>query len=134
MGNALRTGTWMRAIAVALASVFSLATVSTWVHAAQVEHTICLEHGELIHADELQAHGRVLASDFDGLRSGESDHHEHDACALSAPAPDGADVELPAFTSGDADTAGPSRLAVASSRQAPTSALYRLAPKTSPPA
>jgi len=125
-----------RARGVLLAAVLVASQASAWFHAVGISHVACLEHGEAIH-------GRVLpAVDAQATRAGDQGTlvadlaaaagHDHCAnaallrwrdVALTAP------VALSAFV----PTTGPAPFAAAPTA-APASAVYRLAPKTSPPA
>jgi hypothetical protein len=139
----------VRLRAAALMSALFLGQLATFLHQATVTHTRCAEHGELMHgdaqADEGAGSGSLLglerwiereapARDSAQLRGLPSpDDHDHDHCwgmcaeRARAGAGDGAGSAVaPPATGSERLAAHASPLAV--------EALYRTAPKTSPPA
>jgi len=125
-----------RARGLLLAAVLVVSQASAWFHAVGISHVACLEHGEAIHGRVLPAEDVQAAptGDQGTLRADLATAAGHDHCAnaallrwrdvaLTAP------VALSAFVpvTGTAPFEAPPRAA-------PASAVYRLAPKTSPPA
>ncbi|MCA9667138.1 MAG: hypothetical protein KC503_16180 [Myxococcales bacterium] len=104
-------------------------------HRAFVEHRRCAEHGKLVHADDGHDAAGPRADRADHARLAErpsaSAEHEHDHCQLTAPARATVTRAAPKL----ARTEPPSR-AQAPPVVAPLAqlALWRRAPKTSPPA
>lgn len=79
-------------------------------HYALVSHTLCAEHGRLVHASELShggshAHGphageaskqHVLDQASERVDNGDAEEHEHDHCALISEHGDQATITSPA--------------------------------------
>jgi hypothetical protein len=122
-----------RALAAFAAVVLVGCTLLVGWHKATVMHGVCAEHGDELHLDRVGEHQRAEASDSAQIESstwvqGDGDHH----CTIAA-------------TSRDPIAAGASHAAAAApdvsdhaslphALVAPAAvALYRLAPKTSPP-
>lgn len=105
-------------------------------HLLAVRHERCAEHGEVVHAGaEPSAHELAATHDerLASVRSaaGEAEHDDHEHCqAVSDRGATGA-AGSPALACADV-TAGDS-IAVAHAAPARACALYRLAPKISPP-
>jgi hypothetical protein len=125
-----------RARGLLLAVLLAAAQGSAWLHAAVVAHVTCLEHGESIHAAVASSHDadpRDEGPDANRLTGAEAGVAAHDHCAggallrwrdvaLAAPASSGSPVaSVTATLDGQPFGTGAA------------SALYRLAPKTSPP-
>lgn len=124
----------MRALAAfAALSLVTCTLLAGW-HKATVAHGVCVEHGEALHLDRISDRDRAPASDSDQIEPStwvlvDGDHH----CAIAATSRDplaapGAAEAAAAPDLSDDPTALPPVLAAT-----PAVALYRLAPKTSPP-
>jgi len=118
-----------------LAAVLVVSQASAWFHAVAITHVACLEHGEAIHRRVLPAEDvRAPRSDGSGaLRADLAAVAGHDHCANAALLR-WRDVALtaPVALSAFAPVAQSAAFADAPS-VAPAAAVYRLAPKTSPP-
>jgi hypothetical protein len=125
-----RTNRWAVALAALVLGGSELGSAG---HVALVRHALCAEHGEPVHggppADEV-----VVAAATDSVLPGESagattDEHEH--CKIlagtSRVAPGDGGFALPLPLDGNASLAG------GDATIAPSVALFRLAPKNSPP-
>jgi hypothetical protein len=118
-----------------LAAVLVASQTAAWIHAAAVAHVTCVEHGEAVHAvsrpDAARAQVAVAATVVAGDTLATLSAHEH--CASEALlrwralaiAPPAASVLLPAVRLAPRFPVGPPA--------STTGAVYRLAPKTSPP-
>lgn len=122
----------------ALTAAFAVAVVvigqlAATIHAAEVRHVVCAEHGEQLEAPTLRTVDRAADRDapphFVELTGGPSEHAD---CAIArvlrqtSDAPRNLPVIAAAPTSVTADAAPPSALVV-------TADLVLIAPKTSPP-
>ncbi|HLU65259.1 MAG TPA: hypothetical protein VKZ63_03250 [Kofleriaceae bacterium] len=137
----------LRARAAALVCAFLLGHLGGFIHQATASHARCAEHGELVHGEAGEADGEArvargveawiaaLARDAvqDDLRGLPADSdHEHDHCWVRCAerarsgAAHGSGVAAPAATG--------CALALAGLAIQGAGALYRTAPKTSPPA
>jgi hypothetical protein len=130
-------------LALALASATLIAQISSIAHMALVRHAICPEHGELIHPDDLS--GSAAAPKTLAKTTNPADLaiqattqfpavHGHDHCLLASYR-----RQRIAMAAGTAAVARPFPAAVGNRRMADAPrpalvALYRLAPKNSPPA
>lgn len=130
-----------RLASLALAALCVLGQLSGIFHLALVQHVVCPQHGDLVHADELHTEVAAVQSpqlaglrSVSGVRGGETGvgSHQHDHCLLYA------HRREPAFFR----TARGSFFAAARSVQfdswpglvsRATSSLFRIAPKQSPP-
>jgi hypothetical protein len=132
--------------ALLLIAALLVGKVATFVHQAAVTHARCAEHGELVHGEETAAAGGLAgwyqamrhqaadlgadpADELRGLAAG--DDHDHDHCwATSA-----ARIRTAQGDRSGALAAPPeAAAAVGADRiQLTCGALYRTAPKTSPP-
>ncbi len=124
--------------ALLLAAVLVASQAAAWLHAAEVTHVTCVEHGEAVHAaaraaseEAREAPVRAAATVVAGDELATVAAHEHCASgallrwrALAISAPSTA-IFLPHVVGVQPGPAG--------LRAAPTAAVYRLAPKTSPP-
>ena len=130
-----------RACAAGLALLAALGPLLGLAHAEAVRHATCAEHGELIEAASASAE---IGHDHDGLpedaASAQTDRgvagkgHQHDHCALAQHSRDRAAQPQPTAPSAPACGAqGCTGLDETELRLA-RAALYRLAPKGSPPA
>jgi hypothetical protein len=124
----------VRAVAALAAVVLVACTLLVGWHKATVTHGVCVEHGDEVHLDRVGDAERAQAGDADQIGTStweliDGDHH----CAIAAISRDphaacGGDAAAAApDLSDDATTPPPARAAAAAV------ALYRLAPKTSPP-
>jgi hypothetical protein len=123
----------MRARAAVTALAFALASLLGVIHEATTRHVVCAAHGELIHADAPSKVAKAAPQDAIGARAPSSTDGD-DHCALaqalrqSRIAPR-VPVLAPVVASVDDVVALAPRATVPVA-----SALYRTAPKTSPPA
>lgn len=129
-----------RGSAAALALLWALAPILAYAHMLHVGHATCPEHGELVHldaaapdaaaarpTDPLAGGGVALESSEDG----EAHEHQHCVAATARKAQAAVSSARPALLLAATATLQPvGREAIAR----PASALYLLAPKTSPPA
>ncbi len=118
---------------IALAAVFLTAQLSAFQHRLEVQHAVCAEHGEQIHAEGSSP--EAAHTDDAVTASTPAFDHGHDHCfaflarrEALAPAsvptialPEGPAVERPAIAEGAVGALSPV-------------AVLRLAPKSSPPA
>jgi len=125
-----------RASGLLLAALLVASQASAWFHAVAITHVACLEHGEAVHgralpAEEIQA---TRAADTSGLRADLATAGGHDHCANAALLR-WRDVALTAPLA-LADFVPVTRSATFADAPTvpPGAAVYRLAPKTSPPA
>jgi hypothetical protein len=119
-----------------LAAVLVVSQASAWFHAVAISHVACLEHGEAIHGRVLPAEEitEARAGDDVAARADLAVAAGHDHCANAALLR-WRDVALtaPMALTGFSPAARSPAFAAAPAR-APAAAVYRLAPKTSPPA
>jgi hypothetical protein len=122
-----------------LAAVLIASQAAAWLHAAAVTHVTCAEHGEALHAatpsaapdDRPAAPDTVVATVATGDQGDTLEAHDH--CASGAllrwraltVAPPAVTVVVPRFAGAAPFQTGPPALGLR--------AVYRLAPKTSPP-
>jgi hypothetical protein len=134
--SARRDAVARRAGGLLLAAVLVVSQASAWFHAVAISHVACLEHGEAIHGRVLPAaEARATRAAGEGtVRADLAGAAGHDHCA-NATLLRWRDVALtaPVALAPFAPVARPAAFAAAS-RVAAVSTLYRLAPKTSPPA
>jgi hypothetical protein len=131
-----------RASGLLLALVLVVSQASAWFHAAAIAHVACLEHGEAMHRPAAPAGAPAAESQQpappDGvrqvaLRADLATAGGHDHCANAALLR-WRDVALTAPTALAAFVPAPRALAFAPARDGSHgAAVYRLAPKTSPP-
>jgi hypothetical protein len=125
-----------RAAGLLLAALLVASQASAWFHAVAITHVACLEHGEAIHgrampAEEAQA---PRAADTSTLRADLAAVSGHDHCGNAALLR-WRDVALtPLAALADLMPAARSTAFADPLTVAPGAAVYRLAPKTSPPA
>jgi hypothetical protein len=124
-----------RASGLLLALLLAASQASAWFHAAAISHVACLEHGEAVHRPAVRD-GAARAPDRGaqaGLRADLAAADGHDHCANAALLR-WRDVALTAPTA-LAPLAPPSGLLTPAAwcDGARGAAVYRLAPKTSPP-
>ena len=127
-----RSMTLRRHGAAFLVASFLVAQIIALVHRSGAQHSVCPEHGELIH-------GRVLAGAWSGpvseaRQAPQPPRDHHDVCELALASHER--VQPPeAAPAVEAIVATGGRVAPPRERVTGRSlALYRLAPKTSPPA
>jgi hypothetical protein len=121
-------------LAVAVALV--VAQAGGYLHEMTATHGVCLEHGELVEVDHAQAGTAALPRDDRGIRlertpTDVAGEHGHCAVALNrgqGATPTASAVQFPAPTLSSNAPAVPVRPLVAQW------AIFRLAPKSSPPA
>jgi hypothetical protein len=122
-----------RALAAFAAVMLVGCTLLVGWHKATVMHGVCAEHGDELHLDRVGEHERAEASDSAQLESStwvqvDGDHHCVIAATSRDPISTAAGHDLAALPDLCDDTSPPHALV------APAAvALYRLAPKTSPP-
>jgi hypothetical protein len=119
-----------------LAAVLVVSQASAWFHAIAISHVACLEHGEAIHGRVLPAEEptEARAGDDVAARADLAVAAGHDHCANAALLR-WRDVALTApMALSDVAPAARSSAFAAAPGGGPAAAVYRLAPKTSPPA
>jgi hypothetical protein len=114
-----------------LVASFLVAQLIALIHQSGAEHAVCPEHGELIH-------GRVVAGAWSGPAaeahgSPAAPKDDHDVCELVIASHDRLQPAA-AEAVADAPPAAARERLQSGRRLAPTLAVYRTAPKTSPPA
>ena len=115
-----------------LVASFLVAQITALVHRSGAEHSVCPEHGELIH-------GRTVAGAWSGAvgearQAPQPPRDDHDVCELALASHERVQPPRAAPTLEAVSAAG-RRVAPPRERVSGRSlALYRLAPKTSPPA
>jgi hypothetical protein len=120
--------------AATVAFALLLGQLASFLHLAVAPHAICLEHGEIVE----RAHA-ALASAVSSDQSSESTiaageaEHDHDRCLAASVENDAANVSAPVRLSPRAGTTR-ALLPIAGASSLAAAPLYRLAPKTSPPA
>jgi len=118
------------------AVVLVASQANAWIHAVAIAHVACPEHGEAVHGPARAAHPNDVARAVDGSAVGAdvAAAAGHDHCANAALLR-WRDVTLPA-RSGLTAFAAAARFASFAPRYeaAHAAGVYRLAPKTSPPA
>ena len=132
--------------AVALASFMVVAQLSTFAHLLLVRHVVCPEHGELIHPDEQGGRAGAAApshavakATLPGVSSIQAAAerpatHGHDHCLLASHRRERATLPVCRVS---AVISGPKNVGIRHVEDAPrpaTVAIFRLAPKNSPPA
>jgi hypothetical protein len=123
-----------RAASFVLASLFAAVQLAALAHHATSRHVRCHEHGELIHVDRARFDPRVLVADSGGVTpSSARVDSGHGHCALAVFGREQATV-APASGEVDAAARGVAVSAPGRTRLGQPRAIYRLAPKTSPPA
>jgi hypothetical protein len=129
-----------RALASAFACLYVFGAFASLVHVATIEHARCAEHGEVVHADEASAAARLSARPLaasDGLHQGsqEEPHGDHEHCFVLAPAhPDVVSERSPSLLVLRAKERPAEGVFTLPAPVPPAVALWRLAPKQSPPA
>jgi len=120
-----------RITAAFLLCVFVMANMAELFHQASVEHTICPEHGDASHHS---AEDEDAPEAQEGLSSSHESEHGCDHCSMVLAPREGL---VSHHTTGTFDSPPSPAVQTALAPRAPqyfTSRLYRLAPKTSPPA
>jgi len=125
----------MRGYAALTAAAFVLTSLLGVIHEAATRHVVCAAHGELMHADmpttrvaEVLQHGSVARD----LPASESHGHEH--CALASALRQSRIAPRASVIAAPVATTHPVTTTLAPTARAVRIALYRTAPKTSPPA
>ncbi|HEV3193323.1 MAG TPA: hypothetical protein VGY54_22600 [Polyangiaceae bacterium] len=121
------------AAAVAFALLFG--QLASLLHLAIAPHAICLEHGEIIELARAAATSIILPDrgGASAVTAGDAAEHDHDLCLAASADNDAANIIAPiALSPRGGATRAPLPIAATSSTMA--ARLYRLAPKTSPPA
>lgn len=124
--------TWRRHGAALLVTAFLGGQLIGLVHQSTERHAVCPEHGELIHDRAVAGPAAARGSEARGLP--ESPRHEHDPCELAVASRERVHrpPAAPLCLTPDLPRRQP---APPSAREGSASlALYRTAPKTSPPA
>ena len=130
-----------RSSALALAALAIVAQLSGYVHLAFVEHTRCAEHGELVDRGgggslSLEAGVATVATPFARVHSSsEAEHgHGHDHCLLSPFRRDRTPIVSALHASSiEGNTANEAAFAACAAPRPTAIAVFRLAPKNSPP-
>jgi hypothetical protein len=140
MTAAVRTEPWYRRRARALLALLALLSVlapAELLHFVLVQHVVCAEHGELVHesgvAHAAPAEGGGASGQGPGLHA-DAVAHDHEHCGVAAASREA--LALPPAPAVAAISAATSDALLSASRSAVSGseALFRLAPKTSPPA
>ena len=118
----------------AVVALFAAGTMASFVHLATVEHTRCLEHGELIDVSRDGFHERWLVADDpsllpDDTPGSNADHLHCDLCPTSREQV----VDSPDVLATLVAACPPQLVRFVPPALAPSAPLYRLAPKNSPP-
>lgn len=134
----------MRAWSAFAIAILLGANLSSYLHKSTERHAVCPEHGELIHVDDHSASSGVQTSARDAVverhergiqvrptESGDSEH-EHEHCYLCPSSRDRLHTPHVALVVGDA-IARDYRFDGVRPVHPDQSAVYALAPKTSPP-
>lgn len=125
----------LRTQAVVFLLAFAVANLGELVHEATVLHQRCLEHGELIHGVIDPGAIAAPSPERDLRRTGRSPaDDDHDHCYVSVAPHQRAAVDSGVIRADVAAPTFPAPLAPATASVAATVALFRTAPKTSPPA
>jgi hypothetical protein len=124
--------TWRRHGAVLLAASFLIAQLVGLVHQSTEQHTVCPEHGELIH-------GRTVAAAWAGpvveaRGAPQAPRDDHDVCELAVASHERIAPPDPPHATDTPPEDGREAAPPPVRRSGPSVALYRTAPKTSPPA
>jgi hypothetical protein len=126
-------------VTVVLAAICVVGQLSSVAHLVQVGHVTCAEHGELVHAEERAPDPALSSPASDAALpavapvSAPPPAHGHEHCLVAGLRRDSCVVqesEVAAVAAGERQVV---RLEWAAARVAPF-ALFRLAPKNSPPA
>ena len=121
---------------VALAVLFLVAQASSFTHRLFVQHKVCAEHGEIVHAEGATAALQLAAGEARELRAAptEATDHGHDHCTLTLPRREDVLSPAPAFVWLGLQVSS----AIAAVDESVVALngieLLRLAPKSSPPA
>lgn len=125
----------IRAAAGILAAMLSAGELGAFAHAAFVQHAICEEHGEPIHALTGEAAAPPVANDSKALAAastnGAAATDDHDHCKLSCGTPRLASPSRKHLVIAVLDGVAP--LAGTGIVIPPAVSLFRLSPKNSPP-
>lgn len=123
-----------RAHAALLALAFALASLLGMAHEATTRHATCAEHGELVHAPARVARSERTTAASALRGAAPAALHGHDHCSINATTRASShDLRRPAIARGPLAARDIAR-APRTDALAPSLALYRTAPKTSPPA
>lgn len=127
----------MRFAALALSIVTLVGQLSSFAHALFVPHASCAEHGEVIHAPQGPANPGATAGSpelaFAAAPVVDADHaHEH--CLFASVCRDHPTLSPRLCDKLDRPVSSPSRVQPRDIEPACAVALFRLAPKSSPPA
>jgi hypothetical protein len=130
----LALGAGLRALAALVLLLLAGQHTLPGLHHALEAHEVCAEHGELIHAGHGEAPAQRLPLEGRGIARG-ADHGEHGHCPVLLALQHQELALLPAGFVGLAEPCSKAEPALAALVLArPTDALFRLAPKQSPPA
>lgn len=124
----------LRPWAVVTAAILVAGELAAFAHLAFARHVTCPEHGELL--DLGDAEGTTHASSnipTAGETPASTDTHEHHGCALLPRGGERASIGGPAPRPAILDQTRPALFACERDRRSSLIALYRLAPKNSPP-
>lgn len=124
--------TWLKGLAALVAVVYLGGNVGAFLHTTMERHVVCSDHGDLIHADSVQITPEIGQNQLQKSAAHEAGH-EH--CATAHMMTFGREIsESPTIVSNPyvIEPIVTPRLAATPIR-GPTLAVYRLAPKTSPP-
>lgn len=128
---------FIRWIAALLICVFGSTDIISLVHHASVDHSVCLDHGEVIHTDEESSHGAAFAQEGLALQGAAplGPAHIHDTCFLFSSTRDEVGLTATYVLVGfglDLSTELEPTLGFTFDHK-PQIPIFRLAPKQSPP-
>ncbi len=129
----------LRSSSIGVVALFVLAQASGFAHQFVVKHTVCAEHGELVHVADMAHPGETAAAQSTARRpslasSNAAETHGHDHCLALVPRREKAVLGAAQPTVANAGVGKPLRHDRPTEVRGTQVALYRLAPKNSPPA
>ncbi len=126
-------------LAIGLATFALIGQLASLSHLVLVRHTVCLEHGELIHPDEASARGVATTHLSESLASAlrpapeATGSHGHEHCAIAAHRRERVVVLAASALALELPAEGPRLSPGTTDAQLTPRAVYRFAPKSSPP-
>jgi hypothetical protein len=132
-------GVARRYLLASIACLVLVTQISTFAHLLVVRHVVCPQHGELVHADDEAppSDGATLPSGENprgsAVRTGRETNEDHVHCPVAMHRRQTSVVPAGMFTIAPARAAETAAFAFRSIPRPAPFALFRLAPKTSPP-
>lgn len=123
----------------AILAALCLALPAQLVHFVLASHTVCVEHGELVHGPEAPRDGHMASAAGErqsetGVEGGTPSEHEHEHCRIAAQGRDRLCLERASCLLAAGPDESFNRLApCAHARVRSSERVYLFAPKTSPP-